>query len=58
MISKDWKLNGLLVIARMAHNTDLPITKIALEVGFIDSNYFSRQFRSALGESPRAFRKA
>ena len=37
-------------------NTDLSITEIAMEVGFSDSNYFTRQFRLALGESPRSFR--
>ncbi|MBL7115975.1 MAG: helix-turn-helix domain-containing protein [Kiritimatiellae bacterium] len=37
-------------------NTDLSITEIALETGFNDSNYFTRQFRRILGESPRQFR--
>lgn len=37
-------------------NTDKSITDIAMEVGFNDSNYFSRQFRQALGHSPRQFR--
>jgi AraC-like DNA-binding protein/mannose-6-phosphate isomerase-like protein (cupin superfamily) len=41
----------------MLRNTDLSITEIALEVGFNDSNYFTRQFRRALGESPRTFRQ-
>ncbi|MDF7823088.1 AraC family transcriptional regulator [Pontiellaceae bacterium B12227] len=41
----------------MLRNTDLTITEIALEVGFNDSNYFTRQFRRILGESPRAFRQ-
>lgn len=42
----------------MLRNTDLSITEIALEVGFNDSNYFTRQFRRILGESPRAFRQS
>ncbi|MDZ8118593.1 helix-turn-helix domain-containing protein [Pontiella sp. NLcol2] len=42
----------------MLRNTDLTITEIALEVGFNDSNYFTRQFRRILGESPRDFRRA
>ncbi len=42
----------------MLRNTDLTITEIALEVGFNDSNYFTRQFRRILGESPRQFRTA
>jgi AraC-like DNA-binding protein/mannose-6-phosphate isomerase-like protein (cupin superfamily) len=37
-------------------NSDLSITDIAMEVGFQDSNYFARQFRRALGKSPRTFR--
>ncbi len=41
----------------MLRNTDLSITEIALEVGFNDSNYFTRQFRRILGESPRVFRQ-
>lgn len=41
----------------MLRNTDLTITEIALEVGFNDSNYFTRQFRRILGESPRSFRR-
>lgn len=42
----------------MLRNTDFTVTEIALEVGFNDSNYFTRQFRRILGESPRAFRQA
>ncbi len=41
----------------MLRNTNLSITEIALEVGFNDSNYFTRQFRRILGESPRTFRQ-
>jgi AraC-like DNA-binding protein len=33
------------------------VTEVAFQVGFDDSNYFSRQFRRALGMSPRAYRK-
>jgi len=40
----------------LLRSTDLSITEIAMEVGFSDSNYFARQFRRALGESPRSFR--
>ncbi len=40
---------------RLTH-TDMTITEIALDIGFNDSNYFSRQFRQALGQSPRQFR--
>ncbi len=37
--------------------TDAPISRIAFQVGFHDSNYFSRQFRKVYGLSPRTFRK-
>ncbi len=40
----------------LLRNTDLTITEIALEVGFNDSNYFTRQFRKVHGSSPRKFR--
>jgi len=42
----------------MLRNSTLTITEIALEVGFNDSNYFTRQFRRILGESPSGFRHA
>jgi len=42
--------------AELLRNTDFSVTDIAMQVGFNDSNYFTRQFRSALGESPRSFR--
>ncbi len=35
---------------------DLNITEVAQECGFTDSNYFSRRFRSATGQSPRDYR--
>jgi AraC-like DNA-binding protein/response regulator of citrate/malate metabolism len=35
---------------------DMTITKIALEVGFSDSNYFSRAFRQEVGKSPLEYR--
>jgi AraC-like DNA-binding protein len=36
--------------------TDKSITEIALDLGFNDSNYFSRLFRKQLGLSPREYR--
>jgi signal transduction histidine kinase/DNA-binding LacI/PurR family transcriptional regulator/AraC-like DNA-binding protein/ActR/RegA family two-component response regulator len=36
---------------------DLSITEIALDVGFSDSNYFSRAFRREVGISPLAYRR-
>lgn len=47
---------------RLAHarellsGTDRPVTAIALDVGFQDSNYFSRVFSRTFGISPRGFR--
>ncbi len=37
--------------------TDKTITEIAMEVGFSDSNYFSRVFRQEAGVSPVTFRQ-
>jgi AraC-like DNA-binding protein len=37
--------------------TDDPITTIAFRSGFNDSNYFTRQFRKAVGVTPRDYRK-
>ncbi len=42
---------------QLLSNGDLSITEIALEVGFSDSNYFSRAFRREVGLSPLAFRR-
>lgn len=33
------------------------VTNIAFDVGFSDSNYFSRQFRKLMGVSPRDYRR-
>ncbi len=43
--------------SRLLRSTDRSITDIAFEVGFSDSNYFSRQFRKTRGQSPREYRK-
>ena len=40
----------------LLRNTDLTITEIAMEVGFNDSNYFTRQFKRVQGSSPTRFR--
>lgn len=36
--------------------TDLPITTVALDLGFSSSSHFARAFRRSTGASPRAFR--
>lgn len=41
----------------LLRQSDDSITNIAMTVGFSDSNYFSRQFRTIVGSSPREFRK-
>lgn len=41
---------------RLLRNSDQRITEIAFDVGFNDSNYFTRQFRKVTGFSPRAYR--
>jgi AraC-like DNA-binding protein len=40
----------------LLRHTDKRITEIAFEVGFNDSNYFTRQFRKTTGLSPREYR--
>ncbi len=40
----------------LLRHTDKRITEIAFEVGFNDSNYFTRQFTKATGLSPRNYR--
>ena len=37
--------------------SDKSITEIALDVGFSDSNYFTRQFKLRMGQSPGAWRR-
>ena len=37
---------------------ELRITDVALACGFNDSNYFTRQFRSVMNQSPRAYRQS
>lgn len=41
----------------LLNQTELPVTNVALETGFNDPNYFSRQFRLFTGESPTEFRQ-
>jgi AraC-like DNA-binding protein len=39
------------------HSSEKPITEIAFEVGFTDSNYFSRAFKKNTGITPSEYRK-
>ncbi|MBK1883591.1 helix-turn-helix domain-containing protein [Luteolibacter pohnpeiensis] len=41
----------------LLRQTERSITEIAFEVGFNDSNYFTRQFRKVTGFSPREYRR-
>lgn len=38
-------------------NSNLPMTEIALNVGFYDQSSFSKKFSSMMGATPRAYRK-
>ena len=52
-----WRLNQRVQRAcHLLRNTDKRITEIAFDVGFNDSNYFTRQFRQITGQSPREYR--
>ncbi|HYG24918.1 MAG TPA: helix-turn-helix domain-containing protein [Verrucomicrobiae bacterium] len=42
--------------ARLLRQTNESVTDIAFQVGFNDSNYFTRQFRAVIGLSPREYR--
>lgn len=43
--------------AELLKNSELSITEIALKVGYIDNQYFSRAFKQHLGSSPSSYRK-
>ena len=44
--------------AELLRSTDLNITRIAYDVGYIESSHFSRQFREHFGMSPSEYRLA
>lgn len=44
-------------VQRLLVFTDLSISDIALELGFIDTSYFIRWFKSEAGQTPFSFRK-
>ena len=43
--------------ASLLRRTDQSITEIAFQVGFTDSNYFTRQFNKLIGVTPSQYRK-
>lgn len=43
--------------ARLLEETSLPISRIAMDVGFSETANFSRSFRQIQGKSPRAYRE-
>ena len=46
----------VLKAAELLRSGDVRVTEVAFDCGFSDSNYFSRQFRQVMGESPREYR--
>lgn len=42
--------------AELLRDDSIDISAVAAAVGFSDSNYFARQFRARVGQSPRAYR--
>ncbi len=41
--------------SKLLQTSDLPISEIALQSGFVDIKYFSKQFHKRYGESPKAY---
>ena len=44
--------------ATLLVSTNLSVSEIALEVGYLSLSHFSRVFRERFGKTPRAFRSA
>ncbi len=42
---------------QMLEQEDVPVTEVGYRCGFMDSNYFSRQFAQVMGKSPRRYRE-
>ncbi|MDP4133992.1 MAG: PocR ligand-binding domain-containing protein [Bacillota bacterium] len=47
----------LLMGKHLLKNTDMPVSEIALKVGYQDYNYFSRVYKKTFGRSPLYYRK-
>lgn len=43
--------------SKLLRSTELPVSQIAAQCGFQNTNYFSRTFKQFLGRSPTAYRK-
>ena len=44
--------------AGMLRDTDRPVTEIAYDCGFADSNYFARCFRKVMNATPKQYRQS
>jgi len=44
--------------ATLLVSTNMSVSEIALEVGYLSLSHFSRMFRERFGKTPRAFRAA
>ncbi|MCX7993416.1 MAG: helix-turn-helix transcriptional regulator [Fimbriimonadales bacterium] len=44
--------------ANLLVSTNLSVSEIALEVGYLSLSHFSRVFRERFGKTPRAFRQS
>jgi AraC-type DNA-binding domain-containing proteins len=47
-----------LAVSCLRYRSDWDVTRVAMECGFASASDFSRAFRKAFGESPRAFRSS
>lgn len=44
-------------ISKMLRDTDMPVTQIAIKLGYYSFNHLSRYFKQATGQTPLAYRK-
>ena len=53
-------VNGCRIRAacRMLHQTEMPISDIAVACGFRTGSYFTQVFQEAMGTAPKDYRKA
>ncbi len=47
----------LMQVAELLRHSDMPVSDIADECGFLNSSYMAKQFRKHIGSTPREFRK-